>query len=443
MTTRFALLAVVGTLAAAQTVPLPNPPPFDPNDPEGFVEYPNKTGRYVWKRKGTWTPSAFSARGGTAGVTPAARQSMLAVLDSLSAMLRATPEGSQITGWFMKEPRSYFLENPYDLPPGLTPASVPIIFEAGFYPFYLADTLIKGAYKEVTGGETEGIYFTFNRLPEPGKQPVIAQEQVADRGPVRFFLRPDASTTYAGFPVLDGQELVIARPGRDPFAPAPYGRVLRAAMAEFESDRKTAEQRLAGLKAKEAETLAPAYEQAMRDHLEKYSGAFRTSDPKKYEGRLAGMERELRYNRDKAKQDANPQRDEAGNWYWHPMDAYADAQRRLASMSPAEAAAPACFVAAPKEQGRYKIKGQIVAGVSAGCHPIVIENYAYFDPKLPRHVPQILTAKAFGRCFQVVNGQLTPYPLPVKSIVPPQGCARHVAMWSALDWKKVAGLLAP
>lgn len=427
-----------------QTVPLPEKPPYDPNDPEGLVEYPNKTGRYVWKRKGPWTVAPLSPRAGGTAVAPATRQAMNSTLDKLSVLLRATPEGSSLMGWFMKEPRSYYLANPYDLPAGLTPAGLPIRFEAGFYPFYLADDLRNGTYVQVKGGETQGVYFVFNQLPGPQGQAVILRENNGDRAPVEFFTRPSGRTTFGGYPVLDGQELMITRAGRDPYAPVPYGRALRAALPELEKDKASAERRLAGLKQKEAETMAPAYEQAMRDHFEKQSGAFRTTNPKKYSDRQQSMERELVYNREKARQEANPQRDEAGNWYWQPLEALADAQRRLAGLTAADETAPACFQPAMKEQGRYALRGRILpAGSAPDCEPLVMQNYAYFDAKLPRHVPQILLVRTFGRCFQVAGEQLMPYPLPVNSLVPPQGCFRHVAMWQGLDWGQVAGLLAP
>lgn len=439
----FTLLA--GALTGmAQTVPLPEQPPYDPNDPEGLVTYPNKSGRYVWKRKGAWTVAPLAPRAGETAVAPAARQAINSTLDKLSAMLRATPEGNSLLGWFMEEPRNYYQANPHDLPAGLTPGALPIQFEAGFYPFYLAEDLRNGSYVQVRGGETQGIYFVFNRLPGPQRQTVVAQEKNGDRAPVLFFTRPSAKTTFGGFPVLDGQELVITRAGRDPYGPVPYGRALRAALPELEKDKASAEQRLARLKQKEAETLAPAYEQAMRDHFEKQSGAFRTTNPKKYSDRQQSMERELAYNREKARQEANPQRDEAGNWYWQPLDAWNDAQQRLANLAAAEAPAPACFQPALKEQGRYAMKGRILPlGSAPDCEPLVMQNYAYFDPKLPRHVPQILVVSMFGRCFDVQGDQLVPRRLPVKSLAPPQGCYRHVAMWQGLDWGQVAGLLAP
>lgn len=81
-------------------------------------------------------------------------------------------------------------------------------------------------------------------------------------------------------------------------------------------------------------------------------------------------------------------------------------------------------------------------GSDPQCREIVMDNHGYFDQKLPRSAPQILLVRSLGRCAKVVNGQLVG-PKPVKSIFPPQGCYRHVPIWEAMDWDKVAGLLAP
>lgn len=428
--------------------PLANPP-YDPNDPEGIVMYPNGTGRYAWKRKGTWTlfgplANPTGTVKGVPPVTAADTQRMNATLDSLSALLRVTPEGGSPVGWFMRESRTYGYVTPYETPPGFEAARHPVIFSTGFFPFYIADTLKNGVFVPDKGGETQSVYFYFNRLPGKYKQRTVAQEPRADAAPVEFYTRPDTRTTYAGYPVVDGEDLMIVRGGRDPWKAVPYGRALKAAMAEYEKDRLTADQRLAGLKKKEAETLTPEYEQAMRDHLEKYSGQFRTTDPKKWKGRLEGMERELAYNREKAKKEANPQRDKDGNWYWHPVDAHAGAARRLAALTPEEAAKPACFLEATGEQGRYAIPGKILTlGSDPNCREIVTDNFAYFDPKLPRTAPQILLVRSLGRCAKVVDGRLAGPPPETGRLSPPQGCYRHVPIWEALDWPKVAALLAP
>jgi hypothetical protein len=368
---------------------------------------------------------------------------MTAVLNSLSALLRATPEGGDPRGYFMKESRTYEYFNPGDLPPGVAAARLPVIFSAGFYPFLISDTLKNGVWTPDTGGETQSVYFFFNRLPGRYAQRPVAQEPRADGNPVEFYVRPDGKTTFAGFPVIEGQDLVIVRGGRDPWAAVPYGRALKAAMTEYGKDRAAAEARLADLKKKEAETLSPAYEQQMKDHLEKYSGDIRTKDPAKWQNRVAGMQRELAYNREKARKEANPQRDRDGNWYWHPVDAHADASRRLAAMTPAEASKPACFLEAENEQGRYAIAGKVLpAGADPKCRELVRDNYAYFDPGLPRSAPQILLVRSLGRCATVVGGKLVGRKL-FPSLSPPQGCYRHVPIWEAMDWGKAAALLAP
>jgi hypothetical protein len=100
-------------------------------------------------------------------------------------------------------------------------------------------------------------------------------------------------------------------------------------MPLFEKDKATAEQRLADLRRKNDDTQAPAFEAQMRAHLEKYSGQLKATAPEKWRIREQSMMRELQYNRDRAAKAADPQRDADGAWYWDPVDAHADAARRI------------------------------------------------------------------------------------------------------------------
>ena len=137
------------------------------------------------------------------------------------------------------------------------------------------------------------------------------------------------------------------------------------------------------------------------------------------------MERSLADSRGQARRAANP-------------------QRRLDALTPADAALPDCYLPAPQQKRRCAIRGRILpAGADPLYQPLVMPNFDYFDPKLPRHVPQILTITDFGRCFPPGTGDLVPDPLPRQTDTPPQGCFRHVPMWEALDWSRVAALLAP
>lgn len=425
----------------------PPKPPYDPNDPEGIVMYANGGGRYAWKRKGTWTAGPLQNPWGNPSRVPPANaadlKQMTAVLDALGAIQRATKEGGEPVGYFMKESRTYAYPQTAGLPAGVTAARMPLEYSTGFYPFYIADTLRNGVFVPDKGGETESVYFYCNRLPGRFSKPVIAQEKGQDTAPVEFYLKPQVTATFNGLPVLEGQDLMIARQGREPWKPAPYGRVLKAAMELYAKDRDTAEQRLAGLKRKNDEVQSPAYEQQMRDYLEKNSGYLREKNPNNWKARLASMEHELKYNRERAAKQANPQRDKDGNWYWNPLDAHAEAVKSLAAMTPDVAARPACYLEAAERDGRYAIQGSILpAGAQPQCKELVTDNYDYFDSKLPRTAVQILLVHSLGRCAKVVNGKLIG-PAPENRPSPPQGCYRHVPIWEQMDWSKVTALVAP
>lgn len=438
ITTSLSLLLLAVTLHSQQQ------PSYDPNDPDGAVMFPNKTGRTLWKRKGVWKTGPIGSPGGNGSRAPVATaaetQAMRATLDVVSKTLQATPRGSDLIGYWMNEPRNLRYPNRYELPPEVALATAPFEFESGFYPFYLEEVLVNGAFKPQWGGETEGIYFVFNRLPGHYNRPVIGEEPVPNGEPRRFYLAPQVTGTYQGFSVYESQDLAITRPNRGPWTPVPYGRLLKAALPRYEKDRANAESRLASLRKANDETQAPAYEQKMREHLEKYSGQFRATDPKKWDGRLAGMERELRYNRELAMKKANPQRgDKDGAWYWNPIDAHAAITQAIASLSAADAAKPACWLQATDTDGRYTAQGRILpAGADPARQPVVTDHHAYFDPKLPRSAPQILIVRSFGRCGRVVEGKIQRPPFRSDGVHPPQGCNVHVPIWDAADWNTIA-----
>jgi hypothetical protein len=411
-------------------------------DPDGTVLAPNGRGRYVWKRKGIWKAGALE-RYGQPGKTPPPTagevKAMNELLDALAAILKATPTAEASTGWWMKESRGYTYPDALEWPGEMPMARVPFQIATGFFPFYLFDRLDKGGFVPDWTGETESVYFAFNSLPGPVKQPVVLKENGARV--VEFYPQPQETGRMGGFPIYDGQTLLLARAGRDVWAAAGLERVLRAAMPEYTKDRETAERRLADLKKQNDETQAPAYEEKMRAHLEKVSGALRTSNPGKWQGRVTGMENELKYNRELAAKRANPQRDKDGAWYWNPVDAHAEAAKQLAAMTPEEGRKQACYLAAADKNGRYAMQGKIVAAGTGNCQPLVMNNYEYFDGKLARSVPQLLRVDV-GRCAWRMGGKWTATNRP-RNDAPPQGCEVHVPMWAEMDWKKVGALVVP
>ena len=254
------------------------------------------------------------------------------------------------------------------------------------------------------------------------------------------------TATWQGLPVYEDVYVLVTRGGRDPWAPVPLARALKASMGALEQDRKTAEARLDGYKKKLAEVMAPEWEAQKREYFEKQNGELRTSRPSNYAARQRSLETEITVTRQQAQADANPQHDPKGVWYWSAIDAHADAVKRLAELAPDEANGPACFVELPAAQrgnGRYTLPGTIVAEASApGCRQIVRTNWDYFDPALPRTAPQILYVVDFGRCVRVNGTDLTSRPID-RWDSPPQGCVQHAKMWRELDWAKLAALVTP
>lgn len=416
-------------------------------DAEGNYYWPNGMGRYPLQRKGKWqvNPLAQHAppRAPVAPASAAERQAMAATLETVSQILQSTPEADRLLGYWMNVPRRFHYPAASDMPPTVPAARMPLAFEAGFFPFAMEEVLKNGQYVPQWGGETTPSYYWFNRLPGSLGRPVIFTEAQPNEFKLETYLRPRVTAEFHGFPLLEGQDLLIARPGRDPWAPVSYARAMKLAVPLIEKDAATAEQRLAGLKKKNDETQSPEYETQMRAHLEKYSGQFKTADPKKWEGRVAGMERELKYNREKAARDANPQRDKDGMWYWAPVDALAEAKKRVAALTPADESAPACYLElkGDQAQGRYALRGDIQrAGADPACEPLVTDNYAYFDLKAPRAEPQILVIQRVGDCLKHVNGQF----VRTWNIVPGKvahGCAFHPFYWEQMDWAKLAALV--
>ncbi|MBL8136393.1 MAG: hypothetical protein JNL48_07210 [Acidobacteria bacterium] len=443
------LLIVIALVPVAAQRPT-GPPTFEPGDTEGLVTSPNPRVRHAWKRKVFW--KSFSEPGrGTFRLIPAQtaaeRARMTATLDALTALLKATPNGSSGEGFWVMDTRTLDYFDPFVLPDKTPLGKYPLTFDTGLFPFYHSDVETSGKWAMSVKGETESAYFFFNRLPESlDTPPLLTEARAGDRPPEPFYLRPRQTASWQGLPVYEGQSLVIAREGRDPWAPVPVARALKAAMGAFEKDRKTAEDRLAGYQQKLAEVMAPEWEAQKREMFEKQNGELRTSRPSNYAARQRSLENEITVLRQEAQANANPQKDAKGQWYWSAIDAHAEAVQRLAALSPEEAGSPACFVPAPSGQsgnGRYAMTGSIVSEASApGCRQIVHTNWDYFDLTLPRTSPQILFVRDFGRCVKVAGDGLTSAPI-TRWDYPPQGCVQHAQMWREVDWTKIAALVTP
>lgn len=456
------LVAGSVTLVAQQIYPPrvnpTGPPTFPAEDADGLVLTPGTTNgvheiRHAWKRKVFWkvdTESVLMRNARIPVMTAPERQEMTRVLDALIAVLKATPTGSQGEGFWVNEARRLDYFDTTDVPAAAL-AKHPLEFSSGLYPFYHEDILQKdGTWRRSVKGETEGVYFEFNRLPGSLQQPVVATESTAD-GTHELYLKPRATQRYRDFPVYEGELLIVARAGRELWNPVATGRALKAMMPLYEKDRVTAEQRLANLKKENDVVQSDAWEKEKRDTFEKNNGALRTTRPSNFAARSASLENEIRVLRQNAAAAANPQRDGKGSWYWNPIDAHKRATEQLAALTADGAAAPSCYVSlADKQQadgsratdGRYAARGDLVAAGTAGCREVVDANHAYFDASLPRSTPQLLVVRSFGRCARVVDGEIVLDPVR-RFTAPPQGCYQHQRMWAEADWTKIGALVKP
>lgn len=441
------LLILSGAVCLGAQAPQ-KPPTFEPGDTEGLVVSPNPRIRHAWKRKVFWRVSPNDSRGTFRLIPPhtaAERQQMSATLDALTAIFKATPTGSNGEGFWVNESRTLDYFDPFVLPEKTPLGKFPLVYESGLFPSYHEDIESNGKWRLSVDVETESVYYHFNRLPGSiDESQLLTEARPGDRPPEPLYLRPRATATWKGRPIYEGQVLVVAREGRDPWAPVPLARALQAAMGSFEKDRKTAEDRLAGYKKTLDEVMAPAWEAQKREAFEKANGELRTTRPSNYGARLRALDNEIAVLRQQAQDNANPPKDAKGSWYWNPVDAHAEASRRLASLSPEEAAGPACFVELPateRSNGRFTIGGSIIPESSApGCRQIVRTNWEYFDLTLPRTAPQILIVRNFGRCAKVSGDQLESAPV-TRWDAPPQGCVQHAQMWREADWDAFAALV--
>jgi len=444
-----ALLLLLG-LDAAEAQRRTGPPTFDPADTEGLVVSPNPSVRHAWKRKVFWTISMQPGRG-TFRVIPAQttaeRGQMTATLDALAVLFKATPTGSSGEGFWVKDSRTLDYFDPFVLPEKTPLARVPLTFASGYFPFRHEDVETNGIWKKSVNGETTPAYFHFNRLPEDTQSTHVATEpRPGDRPPEVFYLRPRVTATWHGLPVYKNDYLLVTRGGRDPWAPVPMVRVLKASMGALEKDRKTAEDRLEDYRKALAAVMAPEWEAQKRATFETQNGELRTSRPSNYAARLRSLEHEIAVLRKEAETRAHPRRDATGAWYWAAVDAHEDAARRLAALTPDEAASSACFVevtAAQRANGRFAMPGTVIAEASApGCRQIVRTNWEYFDLTLPRTTPQLLYVRDFGACVRVVGERFESPPID-RWDSPPQGCVQHARMWREVDWSRIAALVQP
>lgn len=251
-------------------------------------------------------------------------------------------------------------------------------------------------------GETSHIMVDVNWLPGGDGVNMLSD----DEG--EFYEEPVRTADIGGFPTY-GDRLIVAKNGKPLWKPITRERFLKAFIAKHRSNAANAEIYIAE-KQKELDAfIAPA---AVAARQAKYKAAIEKMASKG----APAVEHERRYwERDEADNLAALKRGASHNPKENSFAAVIasvkTAEEQLGSMSPAERSAPAAFLEDLKDLSKT---GLVPAGTPKS-KALVGRNPEFFDPQLPRSVPQIIVIQRFrglektwskGRPDENENGSL-------------------------------------
>lgn len=236
-------------------------------------------------------------------------------------------------------------------------------------------------HERYIGDETMHVMFDVNSLPRGAGVNSLTD---ADGG---LYEQPVRTADIGGFPTY-GDLMVITTNGRPIWTPVSRERFLKAFIAKRRPDAANAEQFIADQQMKYDAFVAPEATAARR-------AKYKAEVDKMASKGAAAVEHERRYwERDEAetlaglKRGASHDPDSPGGGVIAGVKA---AEEQLAAMPPAERSEPACVLEARNDLTR----SGLVAMGTPKCVPLVTQNPNFFDPQLPRSVPQIIVVSSF------------------------------------------------
>jgi hypothetical protein len=341
---------------------------------------------------------------------------------------KATPADVKACETSARKLASLITELPVLNPPlGFHAAVVGVLMEhdatqARMRPVAPFDMWLRFGAPKTLGDEIVFLHFFVNDL-----RPVIldhlgARKWEDTRGDL--YLEPVATGELGGFPMYNDL-LVIARPGDSIWAPVPVERFAKALSVELKNGSEDAEKRRTQARA-ELEVFLSVPEQQKRraeiDAARKRSDA--ANEVRRLQSFFAEDEAAIR-----RKVDPKPSQSKDVQWYFGPVNAYADLQILLAGLDAAGRSAPACVVGGETVE-RWRMK--IVPDGTSGCHRVVEANLSLFKPQLPRSAIQLITVEDINYCRKDLAGQKQ------KTT---GDCAANLEVVRQLDWQRVAALL--
>jgi len=237
------------------------------------------------------------------------------------------------------------------------------------------------------GDETMHVMFDVNSLPRGAGVNSLTDD---DGG---LYEQPVRTADIGGFPTY-GDLMVITTNGRPIWTPISRERFLKAFIAKRRPDVANAEKSIADEQKKYEAFVAP---EATAARQAKYKAEI---DKMASKG-AAAVEHERRYwARDEAETLAGLKRGashDPDSPFGGVIALVKAAEEQLAAMPPAERSEPACFLEARND----RTKSGLVAAGTPTCVPLVTQNPNFFDPQLPRSMPQIIVVNEFRRLEKV------------------------------------------
>lgn len=392
-----------------------------------FADSQEATTRTLANEPGTWHPWTCGGLSPSdlknLAFTPSDVNAFKTRLQQIAEIFRTSPVWNppmgvdpSLTGSFFG-PSSYF---PYARKRKNQPIAG-IIMMGSFEHFEVIRTTGGRKQRErIIGDETNHLMIDVNWLPGGGGVNMLSD----DEG--EFYEEPVRTADIGGFPTY-GDLLVITKNGRPVWTPISRERFLKAFIAKRRPDAANAEISIADQRKKYEEFIAPAATSARQA---KYKAAI---DKVASKGAPA-VEHERRYwERDEADNLAALKRgashDPKDSAFAGLIAGLKAAEDQLAAMSPADRSGPACLLEAWSDPTK---SGLVPMGTPKGV-PLVGKNPNFFDPQLPRSVPQIIVFHNFRPLEKVW-----------KAGKPGENKQGALDLWTTYevfrqtDWKKVA-----
>ena len=368
---------------------------------------------------GTWKPwKTFSANGDARkahAATPALVKAFEAELLALNAILRrapgvASPIGFSVETWGNLD-GYHVSEHAPGQPAG---AAMPLSGGLTFGAFPIFEYERNGKWIREDTGETALLLFLVNQVGEG----VIGRGKALEWGPVDTdaFLQPLPNGDIAGLPRY-GDGLVIARDPASLWTPLAHRAALELVVAARQLVVDEIQQNLDAQTTRLAVVRDPAWRAKRLKEAEQ--GAATTPDPQAF---MKMIEETIRLEEAALVKELSPT---AGNGkrMIDSRKALAEVTDWIAALSPAEQTAPSCYA----EKGTT-LREKFRTAPSAGCHPLVRPNYAYFNKALPRSTPQVVIITPITRCFDTANKYNRE-----ANATSPAGCRANRALVETLD----------